>query len=99
MWTISPLHTHTASGIIHIEADRPGRFTLGQFLDEWGAHLGPGLRVYVDGRLSGTPASVVLRNGQEIAVVVGAPDGAVPSRYTGGMPSGCGGPGERTCFS
>jgi hypothetical protein len=96
---ISPLHTHTASGIVHIESDRPARFTLGQFLDEWGAHLGPGLRVYVDGKRAASPRSVVLRNGQEIAVVVGAPRGAVPSRYTARMPFGCGGPGERACFS
>lgn len=96
---ISPLHTHTASGIVHIEADRPGRFTLGQFLDEWGTRLGRGVRVYVDGKRAGRPGSVVLRNGQEIAVVVGSPGAPVPSRYTGHMPSGCGGPGERACFS
>ena len=35
----SPLHTPSTSGIIHIEADRPGSFTLGQFFDEWGVRL------------------------------------------------------------
>ena len=35
----SPLHTHSASGLIHIEADRPGSFTLGEFFDEWGVRL------------------------------------------------------------
>src|SRR5262249_56387760 len=35
----SPLHTHGADGIIHVEADRPGAYTLGQFFDEWGVRL------------------------------------------------------------
>ncbi len=96
---ISPLHAHTTSGILHIESDRPGRFTLGQFLEEWGVHLGKDLRVYVDGKRAGSPRSVVLRNGQEIAVVVGAAGGPIPSSYTGRLPAGCGGPGERACFS
>ena len=97
---ISPLHPHTTSGIVHIESDRPGRFTLAQFLDEWGVRFGgKELRVYVDGKRAGSPRSVVLRNGQEIAVVVGAAGGPIPSSYTGRLPAGCGGPGERACFS
>ena len=40
----SPLHTHSPSGIIHIESDRPGTFTLGQFFDEWGVRLDSTLR-------------------------------------------------------
>jgi hypothetical protein len=95
----SPLHAHTTSGIVHIESDRPGRFTLRQFLDEWGVRLRKPLRVYVDGKPAGAPGSVVLRNGQEIAVVVGAAPSHIPSRYKGRMPSGCGGPGEHACFS
>jgi hypothetical protein len=95
---ISPLHAHTTSGIVHIESDRPGRFTLSQFLDEWGVSLGKEPRVYVNGERVGSPAGVVLRNGQEIAIVVGAAPDRIPS-YSGRMPSGCGGPGERACFS
>ena len=107
----SPLHTHSASGIIHVEADRPGAYTLGQFFDEWGVRLdrscvggycagaGKELRVYVDGRrLAGDPRRIVLTNRQEIAVVFGS--GRVPSTYSGGWPGpGCGGPGERSCVS
>ena len=106
----SPLHTHAASGIVHIEADRRVRFTLGQFFDEWGVRLdsrcvgaycsggGKALRVLVDGRRrSGDPRTIVLDDRQEIAVVFGS--GAAPSGYTGGWPGpGCGGSGEKPCL-
>jgi len=110
----SPLHTHSTSGIIHIEPDRRGTFTLGQFFDEWGVRFnsscvggycagsGMKLRVFVDGNhVSRDPRSIVLTNRQEIAVVFGGPseDGSVPSTYTGGWPGlGCGGAGEHSCL-
>jgi hypothetical protein len=110
----SPLHTHSASGLVHIEADRPGTYTLGQLFDEWGVRLdarcvggycsgtGGELRVYVDGRrVPGDPRGVALTNREEIAVVFAGPDGsgAVPARYAGGWPGpGCGGSGERSCL-
>ena len=110
----SPIHTHSTSGIIHVEPDRAGTYTLGEFFDEWGVRLdatcvggyctggGQELRVYVDGkRASGDPRSIVLTNHQEIAVVYGGPGafGSVPSTYTGGWPGpGCGGAGEPSCF-
>ena len=109
----SPLHTHSASGIIHIEADRPGRYTLGQFFDEWGVRLtqtclggycagrGKELAVFVDGRrANGALRAVVLGNRQEIAVVFGDRRDfrSVPSTYRGIWPGlGCGGPGEIRC--
>ncbi len=97
---MSPLHTHTASGIIHVESDRLGRFTLGQFFDQWGVRLdascvggyctgsGRELRVFVNGRRVGDPRNVALSNHQEIAVVYARPDGfgSVPSTYRGGWP-------------
>jgi hypothetical protein len=110
----SPLHTHSTSGLIHIESDRPGSFTLGQFFTEWGVRLsrgcvggycdghGDALRVYVDGRLDrGNPREIVLGNHQEIAVVFGdrAELGSAPSIYRGGWPGlGCGGSGEPSCL-
>jgi hypothetical protein len=110
----SPLHTHTTSGIIHIESDRPGTFTLGDFFDEWGVRLdssciggyctgsGRRLRVFVDGkRVSGNPRSIILANHEEIAVVFGGAGdfASVPSTYTGGWPGlGCGGAGESSCL-
>ncbi len=110
----SPLHTHSTSGIIHVESDRAVTFTVGQFFDEWGVRFdssclggyctgeGKELRVYVNGkRVFRDPRSIVLGNRQEIAVVFGGPGdfGAVPSTYTGVWPGlGCGGPGERSCL-
>jgi hypothetical protein len=109
----SPLHTHSASGIIHIEPDRPGVYTLGQFFDEWGVRLtsncvggycsgeGKELRVYVQGkRVPGDPRSLVLGNRVEIAVVYGSPSAfaSVPKAYTAGWPGlGCGGVHEPRC--
>ena len=110
---ISPLHPHTTSGIIHIESDRPGTFTLGQFFDEWGVRFdssclggycrggGKELRVYVDGRrVPGDPRKLVLGDHQEIAVVFGGPGAfaSVPATYRGRWPVGCGGRGEHSCF-
>lgn len=109
----SPVHTHGASGIIHIETDRLDAYTLGQFFDEWDVRLtstciggycaggGKELRAYVNGRVvSGDPGKIVLTNHQEIAVVFGGPSdfGSVPATYRGGWPGlGCGGPGEISC--
>ena len=109
----SQLQLHSTSGIIHIQSDRPGTFTLGQFFDEWGVRFdsscvgghctggGKELRVFVNGkRVSGDPREIVLLDHQEIAVVLGGPGdfGSVPSTYTRRMPAGCGGAGERSCF-
>lgn len=99
----APLHTHSTSGIIHVETDRPGTFTLGQFFDEWGVRLnqtcvggyctgdGNEMRVYVNGtRVVGDPRSLALSNLQEIAAIYGGPGAFnnVPSAYTGGWPDG-----------
>ena len=35
------LHTHDASGVIHIESPVERRYTLGEFFDLWGQPLGP----------------------------------------------------------
>ena len=109
----SPLHTHSTSGLIHIEPDRRGVYTLGEFFDEWGVRLnanciggyctggGGELRAFVDGhRVAGDPRQIVLGNRQEIALVFGSAgdSGSVPTRYTGGWPGpGCGGAGEAPC--
>lgn len=110
----SPLHNHSTSGIIHIESDRSGTFTLGEFFDEWGVRFdsrcvggyctggGKELRVYVDGkRVPGDPRGIALTNRQELAVVFGGPGDfrSVPLTYAGGWPGlGCGGPGEHSCL-
>jgi hypothetical protein len=82
---LAPLHTHDASGIVHIESLRPYPFTLGQFFTIWGvrftdrriggyADRGPErLHVFVDGRPVTRPAEHVLRAHDRIVVGFGRP--------------------------
>jgi hypothetical protein len=98
---ISPLHTHNATGVIHIESQAKRAFTLGEFFTEWdvslspdnvgGMHVGGGaaLRVFVNGtQAPANPAAVVLNAHDEIALIYGNPQSAaaIPSRYD--FPSG-----------
>ncbi|HET7856184.1 MAG TPA: hypothetical protein VFL41_06975, partial [Gaiellaceae bacterium] len=97
---ISPLHTHDASGVIHVESPTVRRFTLGELFGVWGVRFRNGclggycaghgneLRVYVNGRrVSGDPGAVVLAAHEEIVVAFGAPaqlPQPVPSEYAFG---------------
>lgn len=79
---MSAVHTHTADGVIHIEADVVGQaFTLGQLFTEWGVKLTTsqigGIRekpeqsvtVTVNGEeYAGVPAALSLAPNQEIIV-------------------------------
>ena len=91
--TVSPLHTHDTSGIIHVESPVEAQFTLGQFFTEWNVALDARsigsyassdtetFTVFVDQKpFVGDPASIVFTNRMEIDIVV-APTGtaAVPS--------------------
>jgi len=93
---LAPLHTHDASGIIHIENDVPATFVLGQVFTEWGVRFtssclgaycaggGKELAVFVNGtRQTGDPTRIVLTKHEEIAVVYGTADqmAKVPSSY------------------
>jgi hypothetical protein len=87
---ITELHTHDPSGIIHVESPTNREFTLGEFVGEWGVFLSSscigaycnGLKWYVNGELqSGTPAGLVLKDHQEIAIVVGKPPAKIPKTY------------------
>jgi hypothetical protein len=94
--TITALHTHDTSGIIHIESAEDIPFTLGQFFTEWGQPLtssqvgrvavpsGSELRVYLNGQLlEGDPMKIKLSAHDEIVVWVGPTDQQprVPSSY------------------
>jgi hypothetical protein len=82
---LAPLHTHDASGIVHIESERPYPFTLGQFFAVWGvrfsatrlgAYADDGadrLRAYVDGRRIAAPAGHVLAAHERIVIAYGRP--------------------------
>lgn len=75
------LHTHDASGLIHIEAPSPREFRLGQFFAIWGEPLserrlldaapeaGHSVRALVDGNLyQGDPADIPLTDGEVIVL-------------------------------
>jgi hypothetical protein len=92
---ISPLHTHDPDGVIHIEAPSEAQFTLGQFFQELDVRLDAScvdaycspdvpIAVYVDGqRQTGDPADIVLRDQQEIAIVIGTPPEEIPDTFSG----------------
>jgi hypothetical protein len=80
------LHTHDASGIIHIEAPHKFAPTLRNFFDIWGQPISskavwkysvsPGhmMRVFVDGRpFAGDPSEIRLYNHTAVTIEVGPP--------------------------
>ena len=82
------LHTHDATGIIHVESPDDRAYTLANFFHIWGQPLttttvaglqGP-VRAYVNGKLvSGDPGTIVLQPHAEITLVVGEPAVTPPS--------------------
>jgi hypothetical protein len=87
---ITELHTHDATGVIHIESPKVTTFSLGQLFGEWGVKLtsrcvGPycgSVRWWVNGKAKhGDPAAHVLRAHEEIVVAEGAPPFVVPKVY------------------
>jgi hypothetical protein len=91
---ITELHTHDASGIIHVESAQTKPYTLGQFMSVWGVRFSPNciggycaapskpFRVYLDGKpYGGDPNSLILKNHQEIAIVYGKAPKKIPSTY------------------
>ena len=90
---ISPLHTHSADGVLHTEAtaDRPN--TLGEFFIQWDVALSPdcvggycspdaSIQVFVDGDpFEGDPTDIELTDQTEIAIVIGSPPDEIPSGF------------------
>lgn len=89
------LHTHDATGIIHVESPAYKRFTLGQLFAVWGQPLtysnvagitGMPVKIYVnDGsdlrEHTGDPGDIELTSRRSITIVVGTPVATIPS-YT-----------------
>jgi hypothetical protein len=87
----SSMHTHDSSGIIHMEAPHPFRYTLGDFFSVWGVKLGPAqvggltglggnrLHFYLNGRPLSNPAAQVLQKGDSVVVGYG-PDNSFPHK-------------------
>jgi hypothetical protein len=89
---ISPMHTHSPSGVIHIEANKDEKFTLGQFLTEWGVKArggciadkcGNDVNIFVNGSIQDeSPTGHVIKADTEIALVLGTtPPADIPSTY------------------
>jgi len=84
------LHTHDATGIVHVESPDNRTYTLGQFFDIWGqpldaknvAGLTGTVRAFVDGKpYTGNPRGIVLSAHTQITLEVGAPF-VTPPVYT-----------------
>lgn len=95
---LTELHTHDASGIMHVESPTKRNFDLFQFIGVWGVRFDANCiggyckeltpwRVYVNGTpYQGDPRAIQLKEHQEIAIVVGTPPAKIPSSYK--FPSG-----------
>ncbi len=89
----SPLHTHASSGLIHMEAAKDQRITLGMLFTEWGVRLtddcvggycrpASQIKAYVNGNADDAPlADIAFVKGQEIALVIGSPPASIPSGW------------------
>lgn len=88
---ITQIHTHDASGEIHIESPTVRTFTLGQFFDIWGVRLTSkcigsycedqenSLKAFVNGEaVAGDPRSIELFDHQEIVIAYGT-SGELPN--------------------
>ncbi len=91
---LTQLHTHDASGIVHVEAGKAFPYSLGQFFGVWGLRLSKTcigaycattakpLKVYLNGKpYTGDPNNLVLKNHEEIAIVYGKPPKKIPTTY------------------
>ena len=81
---ISPLHTHGADGILHVESPEIKDFMLGQFFDQWGIGLTDSclgnycaddsnkLLVAVNGEIISNPREHILKSHDQIHILYGA---------------------------
>jgi hypothetical protein len=95
---LSPLHTHDATGVVHVESPTIETFNLGQFFDVWGVRLtsrclGPEcakgkdkLQVFLNGKpFKDDPRRLPLLQHQEIVVTFGNTKElprTIPASYT-----------------
>jgi hypothetical protein len=87
------LHTHSANGIIHVEAPETREFTLGQFIDVWEQTLTNStaffdsvsdmpVTAYVDGqRFEGDYRTIPLESLREIVLAYGTPPEDIPAEH------------------
>lgn len=81
------MHTHDATGLVHLEPPTADDYTLGQLFDVWGrtlssddvAGFGGELSVFVDGvRYAGDVREIVFASGRHISLQVGRPLASPP---------------------
>lgn len=65
---MAPLHTHDATGTIHVESNIIRNYTLGEFLNIWGGldTNGKIVKAIVDGTPIPDYKNIILRNGEQI---------------------------------
>jgi hypothetical protein len=97
--TISPLHTHDTTGIIHEEADQVYDFTLGQFMSVWGVKFADDqlgslkpkgdeqLQVYFNGQKVSDPVNLIMPEHSNIVIGFGKP-GSFPTEPKLDWPQG-----------
>jgi hypothetical protein len=65
---MAPLHTHDASGTIHVESSIIRNYTLGEFLNIWAGldTSGKTVKATIDGKPVSDYRSITLRDGEQI---------------------------------
>jgi hypothetical protein len=95
---ISPLHTHSADGVLHTESATTADNTLGEFFVEWGVKLDRQcvgeycspewpVAVFVDGQplpASDDPNAIALTDRRQISIVIGKAPADIPDTFAGG---------------
>jgi hypothetical protein len=86
------LHTLADDGVVHVSSPERRTFTLGDVADIWGAPLSRTrvlgftqrkLRAFVDGRrATGDVRDIAIKDGREIALVIGRAPTEVPRTFT-----------------
>jgi len=73
MQGMAPLHTHDASGTIHVESNVNRNYTLGEFLNIWGGldTSGKIVKGTEDGKSVSDYKDLILRDGEQIDLQVG----------------------------
>jgi hypothetical protein len=89
---ISPIHTHDASGVIHVESPTVRSFSLAEVFGVWGVRLtktclggkcgAAKLHVFVNGRPVKDPNLALLTRHGEIVVAFGPPPKPLPASYS-----------------
>jgi hypothetical protein len=104
---LTSLHTHDASGIIHVESPSQRTFTLGQFFNVWGVRLTSTclggyctkgqatLKAFVNGTAyAGDPQNIQLTQHEDIVLAYGTPaqlPNPIPATYSASISATCAG--------